>query len=372
MQIRHLHQKKRQTITMTSVERKIRCALAVGVAIGLLICFTGCQPFDLFGRTLHAPLPPQYEPPNEKKMVTLSEYCIAPPDVLQINSVKLIPKPPYRVEMFDVLRVRSSFSLPDFPINDFYLVDEAGDLDIGTVYGGKVHVLGMPLDEVSLLIQQKLRDIIREPKVTVQLARTGGTQQIDGVYLVQPGGVINLKQYGMVSVAGKTVVEAQLAIEERLQQFFDNPHVGVTVSGFNSAKYFVIFEGSIQGEDVISLPITGKETVLDALSSVGGLQRAASQDIWISRPAQGDFGCEQILPVDYMAITRGGSSTTNYQLMPGDRLFIAEDGQIALNNYVQKVTAPVYTLLGISQLGASTVRGYQATGRAYNLNRRGF
>jgi polysaccharide biosynthesis/export protein len=356
---------------MNLVERKIRCAMTLGLVVCLLATLTGCHPFDLYSKSLQAPVPPKFEPPNELKPVTLPEYRIAPPDVLELGVVKLVPKPPYRVDVYDVLEIRALMALPQYPIDDFYIVDEVGNVDLGPVYG-KVSVRGLSLAEVKSVIIRKLQEVLQQPEVTVKLARTGGTQQLDGVYLVQQGGVINLKQYGIVHVAGKTVVEARLAIEKQLSQFFDSPQVGVSVTGFNSAKYFIIFEGSNQGEDVISLPITGKETVLDALSSVGGLRRASSQDIWISRPAPVDFGCEQILPIDYAAITRGGSSTTNYQLMPGDRIFVAEDGQMAFNNYFMKATAPVYSLLGISQLGASTITRTQTMGRIYNQNRRAY
>ena len=70
----------------------------------------------------------------------------------------------------------------------------------------------------------------------------------------------------MVHVAGKTLVETRLAIEKQLVQFFDSPQVAVNVAGYNSMKYYIVFEGSSEGEDVITLPITGKETVLDAIS----------------------------------------------------------------------------------------------------------
>ena len=304
-------------------------------------------------------------------MVSLPDYHIEPPDVLQLSAIKLVPKPPYRVDVYDVLSIKASAALPDWPIYDFYIVDADGFLNFGPAYG-KVYVLGLSLAEVKSAVEGKLREILQQPEVSVQLARTGGTQQIDGIYLVKPSGVVNLRQYGTVHVAGMTIAEARLAIEKQLVQFFDGPQVSVNVAGYNSAKYYVIFEGSSEGENVISLPITGKETVLDAIGALGGLQHGSSDDIWISRPAPGAFGCEQILPIDYLAITRGGSSATNYQLLPGDRLFISEDGKVAFNNYVLKATAPFYQLLGVSELGATTVRGFETTGRAYNLTRRGF
>ena len=355
---------------MTFSERKNRCAKTLGLVVCLLATLTGCHPFDLYSKSLQSPVPPQFEPPTEKNMVSLPDYRIEPPDVLQLETIKLVPKPPYRIEVYDVLKIRAAFALPDNPLDDYFVVDDNGFVDLGPVYG-KVHVVGLPLAEVQSAIVKRLRDILQQPEISVQLARTGGTQQLSGTYLVQPGGVINLRQYGTVHVAGKTLVEARQAIEKQLEQFFDSPHVAVNVSGYNSGKYYIVFEGS-QGEDVFSLSITGKETVLDAISAVGGLHRASSQEVWISRPAPGDFECEQILPIDYMAITRGGVSATNYQLMPGDRLFIAEDRNVSLNSYVVKATAPLYHLLGISELGANTVKGYQVMGRAYNRNRQSF
>ena len=59
---------------------------------------------------------------------------------------------------------------------------------------------------------------------------------------------------------------------------------------------------------------------------MNGLSQVSSTQIWIARPAPGGTGYEQILPIDYEAISKGGSSATNYQILPGDRVFIAEDG----------------------------------------------
>ena len=76
--------------------------------------------------------------------------------------------------------------------------------------------------------------------------------------------------------------------------------------------------------------------------------------MWIARPVPGSFGCEQILPIDYLGITRGADSSTNYQLLPGDRLFIAQDGLVATNYFITKLTNPIYQLLNITQLGTYT------------------
>ncbi len=206
----------------------------------------------------------------------------------------------------------------------------------------------------------------------MQLLRTAGTQQVSGQYLVGPDGTINLRTYGVVHVAGKTVTEIKIALQQHLAQFFDSPELSVDVLGYNSKVFYVITDGAGLGDNVRRIPITGNETVLDAIATVGGLSQLSSKEVWVARPAPGGFGCEQILPVDYAAITRGGSATTNYQLLPGDRVFVAEDNLIGFNNFINKVTAPVERLLGISSLGGSTVRSFQTMGRGYNLGRTGF
>ena len=201
----------------------------------------------------------------------------------------------------------------------------------------------------------------------MQLARTAGTAPVTGEYLVGPDGTINLRQYGALHVAGKTVTEIRLDLQKHLAQYFDSPEVSVDVRQFNSKVFYVITEGAGMGDNVRRVPITGNDTVLDALSAVNGLSQVSSAKMWIARPAPGGFGCEQILPVDYAAITKGGSTATNYQIMPGDRVFIAEDNLMAFNNLpVNKLTAPVERMLGIASLGTSFIRSTQTMGRNFN------
>ena len=304
-------------------------------------------------------------------MQPLPVYRINPPDMLSIEMLKMVPIQPYHIAVYDVLQIRASFALPEQPINDFYIVEASGEVDIGPAYG-RVKVVGMTLDEAKQVIAKKLVEVLTQPEVSVQLARTAGTQPVTGQYLVGPDGTINLRTYGFLHVAGKTMTEVKIALQKHLAQFFDSPELSVDVLGYNSKVYYVISDGAGMGDNVRRIPVTGNETVLDAVAAVGGLSQLSSKDIWIARPAPATFGCEQIMPVDYVAITRGGSTATNYQIMPGDRVFIAEDHVVGVNNLIGKFTAPIERLLGTASLGSSTVRGLQTMGRNYNHQRTGF
>ena len=227
----------------------------------------------------------------------------------------------------------------------------------------------MTVEEASAAITARLRQILSKPEVSVQLARTAGTAPVSGEYLVGPDGTINLRQYGTLHVAGKTITEIRQELNKHLSQFFDSPDASVEVRQFNSKVFYVITEGAGMGDNIRRVPITGNDTVMDALSAVNGLSQVSSMTIWVARPAPGGFGCEQILPVDYEAITKGGSSATNYQIMPGDRVFVAGDDMIAANTWLGKMTAPIERLLGMASLGTSSARSWETLGREYNRTR---
>ena len=356
------------------------------LALGGAAVLCGCQPIDHLGRPydhyqhtgpqmalppgteLNGPLPPPVVPPREKSMVSLAAYRVEPPDLLQIEVLKLVPLPPYRIDTYDVLQIQVVGTLLDQPIEGFYLVEGEGTVNLGAAYG-VVRVAGMTADEATEAITGQLNRILKNPLVSVQLARTAGTQSITGIYLVAPDGTINLRQYGTVHLAGKTLLECRLEIQRHLRQFFDSPEVSVDMAGYNSKVYYIITEGAGLGDNVVRVPVTGNETVLDAIGQVGGLSQLSSKEIWVARPAPGNFGCEQILPVDWVAISRGGSTATNFQLMPGDRVFIADDKLMATNNLLAKLIGPVERLLGVGGLGVNTVRISQLMGREFNRTR---
>ena len=314
------------------------------------------------------PVPPQVAPPRELSKMSLPVYRVEPPDLLQIEMLKMVPLPPYRLGAYDMLRIDVRGTLLDAPIANYYRIDADGTIELGAPYG-KVRIVGCTIDEARQLVTDHLKAVLKYPEVSAQLMQASAVQPVTGNYLVGPDGTINLRHYGTVRVAGMTLVEIKLALERHLSQYLDSPEVSIDVAGYNSKVYYIITQGAGQGDNVVRIPITGNETVLDAISQVRGLSQLSSTDIWIARPAPAQFGCEQILPVDWVAITKGGMTSTNYQVMPGDRVYIAQDETVAWTNFIGKVTGPIERITGLAGLGASTVRNFQTLGRGYNQGR---
>jgi polysaccharide export outer membrane protein len=294
--------------------------------------------------------------PRELRMTSLPLYRVEPPDILLIDTLRVIPKPPYRIEPLDTLLINVTNTLPNEPISGLFGVDPEGAVNLGTSYG-LVHVAGMTLGEAQAAIQTALAErVLRNPRVTVSLAYAHGMQQIRGEHLVRPDGTIGLGVYGSVYVSGLTLDEVRRVVEAQLGTSLLKPEVSVDVFAYNSKFYYVIADGAGYGQQIIRLPVTGKETVLDAVAQIGGLPLVSSKkSIWVARPNGKDPCDYQVLAVNWPELSMGGAPETNYQLMPGDRVYINANPLITVNNRLAQVLAPVERVLGITLLGATTV-----------------
>ena len=333
--------------------------MRVGPVMAILLATAwsgGCHGID----SPQPSLPPA-DVPRELVKVTLPDYRVEPPDILLIEAVRAVPKPPYKAEPLDVLFVQLPPAVPNEPpLSGTISVEPDGTINLGAAYRGSVSVVGKTLPEIQKAIEKHLVEVLKlNPKavqVTVSLAQGQAAQRISGPHLIRQDGTLSLGTYGSVRVTGMALAEVRQAIETHLSAFLLNPEISVDVQGFNSKLFYVILDGGGAGRTVQRFPITGNETVLDAVAQVSGLTAVSSQNrIWISRPAPA--GAEhQILRVDWHGITECGDTASNYQLMPGDRVFIAAYPLVKFDNTLARAFAPIERVLGITLLGTNTSR----------------
>ncbi|MBN1911924.1 MAG: polysaccharide biosynthesis/export family protein [Pirellulales bacterium] len=292
--------------------------------------------------------------PRELQKAVLPAYTIEPPDVLMIDTVHLVPKAPYHLRALDSLAIQVKGTPAESPISGIYPVQPGGIVDVGHGYGS-LKVAGKTVDEVEQDLERHLAEYLRNPEVSVSLAEMASQQQIAGEHLVGPDGTVTLGSYGSVSVIGMTVVEAKAAVEKHLTAWIEKPEISLDVFGYNSKVYYVVTQGAGMGDGVFRFPVTGNETVLDAISQINGLEQVSSKRIWIARAGPDCNGCDQVFPVDWDAITQRGNVQTNYQILPGDRVYVAEDRLIALDNSLSKILAPLERVIGFTLLGTGAV-----------------
>lgn len=329
--------------------------------------------------------------PRELQKISHPTYRVAPPDILIIEAVHNIRPAADKLRVGDVLTIqlgnpeplsggnaagatpleqqaRLQLEVQTKFVDREFRIQPDGTVDFGAIYG-KVKVEGLTLEEAKKAVRVHFTQYgvddkgkrygIKDPQVSVTLPNVAGKQVIAGEHLVRPDGTIALGVYGSVHVAGQSLAEVKASVESYLSQFINKPEVSVDVAAYNSKVYYVITDGGGYGETIVRLPCTGNETVLDALSNVQGLSQVSGKKIWLARPSQPGAKQAQILDLDYNAIVREGITTTNYQILPGDRVYIAADPMISLDNFVAKLISPFERLFGFTLLGNGTVRALQ-------------
>jgi polysaccharide export outer membrane protein len=220
--------------------------------------------------------------PKEFTKVSMPDYVVEPPDLLIVEVLE---------------------ALPGRPISGERLVRPDGKISLG--FYGEVYVAGLTTDEIKEKIVLHLRKYL-------------------------PDDVLGLNEFDP-----KTNKSVEIAPR-------DSPRVFVDVTAYNSKYYYVQGDVAAPGK----MPVTGNETVLDAINYAGGLlATAAPQNIRLVRPAPPGACCEQVLPVNLAAIISAGDPTTNYQLMPGDRLVVYRDPIIRGTIFIDRLAAPFQTVL---------------------------
>jgi protein involved in polysaccharide export with SLBB domain len=163
--------------------------------------------------------------------------------------------------------------------------------------------------------------------------------RLPGDQPVLPDGTVNLGRYGRMPVAGKTVDQIETEVRALIEpQTKDAGPITVRLVTRQSKVYYVLGEVNSPG----AFPLSGRETVLDAIMTAGGLNsRSSRHDIVLSRPTKPD-GCRTVFPICYNEIVQLGDTSTNYQIAAGDRIYVPtkclfED---MLGNSTKKVCLP--------------------------------
>jgi len=247
--------------------------------------------------------------PTEFKKVSMPDYVVEPPDLMLVEVLE---------------------ALPGRPISGERLVRPDGKISLG--FYGDVYVAGLTIPEIKEKIIFHLRKFL--------------TDEVLGLIEIDPN-----TNGPIMGEDGKPKI-----VDPR-----DCDRVFVDVTAYNSKNYYV--EGDVGSPG--RLPITGNETVLDAIHFAGGLiPTAAPQNIRLVRPAPPGACCEQLLPVNLSAIVNGGDSTTNYQLMPGDRLVVYRDPIVRTTVFIDRLAAPFQTVL-------NSILQYSFTARSVEFLRLG-
>jgi polysaccharide biosynthesis/export protein len=165
-------------------------------------------------------------------------------------------------------------------------------------------------------------------------------------YRIDMEGNIDLPLVGTVKAAGLSVDELEAELVKRLATYVRNPQVSVTVVQYRSEPVFFI--GAFQRPGIY--PLQGRRTLVEMLSSIGGLQPNASRRITVTRNLE--YGP---IPLPN-AVTNKAANTSSVEismgslrdqvnpaedivLMPYDQISVSRAEMIYIGGEVNKVGA---------------------------------
>jgi protein involved in polysaccharide export with SLBB domain len=171
----------------------------------------------------------------------------------------------------------------------------------------------------------------------VHPANLDSPARLPGDQPVLPDGTINLGRYGRLMAADKTVEQVEAEVRPLIESVTkDAGPITVRLVTRQSKVYYVLGEVNAPG----SFPLQGRETVLDAIVTAGGLNdRASRKNIILSRPTK-PAGCRVVLPICYSEIVQLGDTSTNYQISAGDRIYVPTRHLLEDGLFPNKVCPP--------------------------------
>ena len=141
-------------------------------------------------------------------------------------------------------------------------------------------------------------------------------EQLSRQVLVMPDGKISLPRIQQVQAAGLSIAEVRDRITGKLRTYVVNPRVTVIVTQLNSYRVSVL--GNVVRPGVY--PITGKTTVIEAISMAGGLTEwAKKRGITVIRNQNSR---EERIKVNYNKVVSGKDLSQNIVLERGDTIIV--------------------------------------------------
>jgi polysaccharide export outer membrane protein len=177
------------------------------------------------------------------------------------------------------------------------------------------------------------------------LIRAPEAEEIDNrPFRIDPDGNINLPLVGHIHAAGMTLQEFEADLVKRLREYIREPQVFVQISQYRSEPVFFVGLFAKPG----AYPLQGNRTLIEMLTSVGGLLPNADRHIKITR--QQEYGpiplpdavVDPQKKVSTVEISLGSlrqnlSPEENILLQPYDQISVGRAELVYVNGEVGKV-----------------------------------
>jgi polysaccharide export outer membrane protein len=149
-------------------------------------------------------------------------------------------------------------------------------------------------------------------------------QELNTERKVSDAGTIDLPFIGEISVAGSTAPEVREKITTALTKYVNHPNVMFSVKEYNNKPVSVL--GAVLKPG--SLSISGRWTLMQAITAAGGLSEKAGRRILVLRRAEN--GLSDTLEIDTEDLFQNATELWNIPILPADVINIPPRQQFTI------------------------------------------
>ncbi len=293
-------------------------AFATFMVMSIAVTLAGCSSLSSLG------LP--FGSSGNRLLNRAKEISEAPSQSFLIQKeLALAPMPSYTIEITDTISVEPDSFDATIRLPGDQVVKPDGTISLGEF--GAYQANGKTAELMQLEIQAQIDEQLRS-KMEVEFAKSQAQlampEKRDTVDLLDLKDDLNSLEDAPEIESGKQEreetrrIQARREFERRLDDNLKKNRVSVRLTNWDSKKIYVLGEVNSPG----SFLFRGNETVLDAIIEAGGMGNKANRhSVIVSRPSSCG-GCRTVMKVCYDQIVQLGDASTNYQLLPGDRVFV--------------------------------------------------
>ena len=168
----------------------------------------------------------------------LLNNCTSLPGIIENPSTKQLSKN----------NQASEYSMDDVGVN-IVKINSLSEIELENFNNVKIDELDFKVNTFSNIYNYKYEYILG-PADSISIDLTD-TDDLDGTYLIDQDGMIDLPFIGKVKLDSLTLNEAQNILLQVIQQFYKNPDLQINIEEFNSSKVYVV--GAVRNQITINL-----------------------------------------------------------------------------------------------------------------------
>lgn len=242
--------------------------------------------------------------------------------ILTSKELAKSPLPTYIVELGDTILVEPIKFDATIRLPGDQVVKPDGTISLGEF--GRYSAVNKTVEQIQEEVQELINGRIRQ-NFEIEFERERRHREEDRDLNMAPevannfdGSANTNEEATDLSIATENTQEERVLLDRRIQEAISQNEISVRLVNWESKRYYVLGEVNSPG----FFTVRGGETVLDAIVEAGGITNSANKhQIIVARPSRCN-DCRVVMKVCYDQIVQLGDASTNYQLQPGDRVFV--------------------------------------------------